>query len=154
MTSSARLVKACMYVKVLLTRLWPDTVIQAMRERYEITVDLDDRPLSPSVIGQAMTQFDAICSTITDRFDAPVLNQRDSRVRIIGNFGAGFEHIDLAVAQRAGIVVTNTPDVLTQSTAELCLLLMLMTARRAGEGERQLRAGRWPGWHPNPSHGS
>ena len=134
--------------RILITRRWPDAVVARMRERYDVTIDATDRPLTLEVLREAMKRFDAICPTITDRIDAAVLGQPGARVRIIANFGAGFEHVDLAAARRAGIVVTNTPDVLTQATAELAVLLMLMVSRRAGEGERQLRAGHWPGWHP------
>ncbi len=134
--------------KILITRLWPSIVIQSMRDRYDITVDDSDVPLSPQQIREAMTRFDAICPTITDRLDTQIFEQVGLKVRIISNFGAGVEHIDIDAAKRAGIVVTNTPDVLTQSTAELCILLMLMTARRAAEGERQVRARRWHGWYP------
>ncbi len=137
-----------MRAKVLLTRRWPEAVVAALRERYDVTTNPDDRPLSPDALRAAMLRHDILCPTITDRIDAGMIEQAGRTVRIIGNFGAGFEHIDLAAARRAGVIVTNTPDVLTQATAELCILLMLMTARRAGEGERQLRAGHWPGWHP------
>lgn len=139
---------------VLLTRRWPEAVIAALRERFDVTTNDTDHPLRPDALREAMGRFDILCPTITDRIDAGMIEQAGRRVRIIGNFGAGFEHIDLAAARRAGVVVTNTPDVLTQATAELCILLMLMTARRAGEGERQLRSGQWPGWHPTHLMGS
>jgi lactate dehydrogenase-like 2-hydroxyacid dehydrogenase len=95
-----------------------------------------------------MTRYDAICPTITDRIDAELLATPGATVKILGNFGAGFEHIDLTAARKAGIAVTNTPDALTDTTADLAILLMLMAARRAGEGERELRDGRWTGWRP------
>jgi lactate dehydrogenase-like 2-hydroxyacid dehydrogenase len=95
-----------------------------------------------------MKNFDALCPTVTDSIDAEILGVPGARVRLIANFGAGYEHIDLAAARAAGLIVTNTPDVLTEATAELTMLLMLMVSRRAGEGERELRAGRWSGWRP------
>jgi len=95
-----------------------------------------------------MTEYDALCPTVSDKVPAEVLSTPGARVRIIANYGAGYEHIDLDAARAAGLVVTNTPDVLTDATAELALLLMLMAARRAGEGERELRAGDWTGWRP------
>jgi lactate dehydrogenase-like 2-hydroxyacid dehydrogenase len=95
-----------------------------------------------------MMNFDGICCTITDRFDAELFNNRKCRVRILANFGAGLDHVDLAAARDNGIVVTNTPDALTDATAEIAIMLMLMAARRAGEGERELRAGAWTGWRP------
>ena len=105
-------------------------------------------------MANALRNFDAISPTITDKFDARALIGSNHRTRIIANFGAGLEHIDLDAARLTGIVVTNTPDALTEATAELALLLMLMTARRAGEGERLLRAGAWTGWAPTQLLGS
>ncbi|TWB20367.1 lactate dehydrogenase-like 2-hydroxyacid dehydrogenase [Nitrospirillum amazonense] len=134
--------------KILLTRRWPDAVEAHLRQRYDVTVDPGDRPLSAADLTEAMGRYDAICPTVTDRLGAAILAAPNARVRILGNFGAGFEHIDLDAAKAAGIVVTNTPDVLTDATADLAILLMLMASRRAGEGERELRAGRWTGWRP------
>lgn len=95
-----------------------------------------------------MRDFDAICPTITDPLDASILGVAGRRVQIIANYGAGVDHIDLAAARAAGIVVTNTPGVLTDATADIAITLMLMTTRRAGEGERELRAEQWTGWRP------
>ncbi|TWB63913.1 2-hydroxyacid dehydrogenase [Nitrospirillum viridazoti] len=134
--------------KILLTRRWPDAVEAHLRQRYDVTVDPRDRPLSAAELTEAMGRYDAICPTVTDRLGAAILAVPNARVRILGNFGAGFEHIDLEAAKAAGIVVTNTPDVLTDATADLAILLMLMASRRAGEGERELRAGQWTGWRP------
>lgn len=134
--------------KLLVTRTLPDAVQAHLADRFDATFNRDDTPLSRDVLAEAMRAYDAILPTITDRFDAALLATRDVRVRMIGNYGAGFEHIDVDAAARAGIVVSNTPDVLTEATAELAILLMLMATRRAGEGERELRAGRWTGWRP------
>lgn len=134
--------------KILVTRLWPQAVLNKMAETYDVTYDAGDRPLGPDALAQALREYDILCPTITDRINAQMLSSADCKVRLIANFGAGYEHIDLTSAKAAGITVTNTPDVLTRSTAELGILLMLMAARRAGEGERQLRAGNWPGWYP------
>ncbi|SEJ95314.1 Lactate dehydrogenase [Sphingobium sp. AP50] len=134
--------------KILVTRLWPQPVLDAMRQRYDVTIDATDQPLTRSDLAEALMRFDILCPTITDRIDAEMLRQSGLSARLIANFGAGCDHIALAAARQAGIMVTNTPDVLTHSTAELAIMLMLMAARRAGEGERQLRAGNWPGWHP------
>ena len=139
---------------ILITRRWPEAVIAAMRERYVVTTNDVDHPFGAEALREAMLHHDALCPTITDRIDATMLAQPGRKVRIIANFGAGIEHVDRAAARRAGVAVTNTPDVLTQATAELGILLMLMAARRAGEGERQLRAGNWPGWHPTHLMGS
>ncbi|WP_236621589.1 2-hydroxyacid dehydrogenase [Asticcacaulis benevestitus] len=131
-----------------MSRRWPPSVEAELRTRYHLTVNDDDRPLTRQQLAEAMARFDAVCPTVSDRIDADMLNRPDRRVKILANYGAGFEHIDLEAARAAGIIVTNTPDVLTDATAELALLLMLTASRRTGEGERQLRAGEWSGWRP------
>jgi lactate dehydrogenase-like 2-hydroxyacid dehydrogenase len=134
--------------RVLLTRRWTDEVERYLSERFDVTLNHDDVPLDAAALRAAMRDHDALCTTVTDRIDETVLCVADRRVRLIGNFGVGFNHIDIEAAKRAGIRVSNTPDVLTDTTADLAILLMLMTTRRAGEGERELRARRWTGWHP------
>ena len=91
---------------------------------------------------------DAICPTVADRIDGNLMRIAGERLRIIANFGVGYDNVEVTAARDLGIVVTNTPDVLTESTADLAITLMLMVARRAGEGERLCRAGRWTGWEP------
>ncbi|HEX7850260.1 MAG TPA: D-glycerate dehydrogenase [Sphingomonas sp.] len=134
--------------RVLVTRRLPDAVEQHLGAHFDATFNPGDTPLDPDQLAQAMRDYDALCPTITDRLNADILGIADARVRIIANFGAGLDHVDLAAARAAGIIVTNTPDVLTDATAELAILLMLAAARRAGEGERALRAGEWSGWAP------
>nr|WP_298719520.1 D-glycerate dehydrogenase [uncultured Steroidobacter sp.] len=133
---------------LLITRRLPASVLERLRASYEVTVNPDDRALGREALLMALRSFDALSPTITDKLDAALLLNSGLRTRIIANFGAGFEHIDLEAAKQANLVVTNTPDALTDATAELALLLILMTSRRAGEGERVLRAGRWTGWAP------
>ncbi|HWL63590.1 MAG TPA: D-glycerate dehydrogenase [Steroidobacteraceae bacterium] len=134
--------------RILLTRRWTHEVEQHLASRYDVTLNERDRPLSADELRAAMRDHDALCPTVTDRIDAAVLDVADRRVQLIGNFGVGFNHIDVATARQLGIRVSNTPDVLTDATAELAILLLLMATRRAGEGERELRAGRWTGWRP------
>lgn len=134
--------------KILISRSWPDAVQQRLAARYDVTLNAADTPMTIAQLQAAMTQHDAICPTVSDKMPAEVLNTPGARVKVITNYGVGFEHIDLEAAKAAGVVVTNTPDVLTDATAELAVLLMLMTSRRAGEGERELREGRWAGWRP------
>jgi lactate dehydrogenase-like 2-hydroxyacid dehydrogenase len=134
--------------KLLVTRRWPAAVEALIAERYEATFNLDDAPLGEAELIAAMRGYDVLCPTITDRLHASILGTADRRVTLIANYGAGFEHIDRAAADVAGIVVTNTPDVLTDATADLAMTLMLMVSRRASEGERELRAGGWTGWRP------
>ena len=134
--------------RLLVTRKLAEPAEAILRERYDVTTNRDDVPLSVDELRTAMAEFDALCPTLTDRIDARIIGAPNSRIRIIANYGAGYDHIDVEAARRAAIVVTNTPDVLTDATAEIAILLMLMATRRAGEGERVLRAGRWQGWAP------
>jgi len=131
--------------KVLITRPWPQAAEDDLRQRYDVTVNTAG-PLDRAALIAAMHDYDALACTVTDKLDAEVLAAPGARVKMIGNFGVGFEHIDVKAARAAGIRVSNTPDVLTDATADIALLLMLMASRRAGEGERQLRAGGWKGW--------
>lgn len=134
--------------KILISRRWPHAVEARLSAGYDVTLNETDTPLTLDQLRAAMTEYDALCPTVSDKVPAEVLSAPGARVRIIANYGAGYEHINLDAAKSAGLVVTNTPDVLTDATAELALLLMLMAARRAGEGERELRAGEWSGWRP------
>ena len=97
---------------------------------------------------RAFCEADAVLCTVTDRIGAECLEHPERRARIVANFGVGVNHIDVKAATRARVVVTNTPEVLTDDTADLTMLLMLAVMRRAGEGERELRAGAWTGWRP------
>jgi len=132
--------------KVLLTRPWPEAAQAYMQAHYDTTVNDSGKPLTPEQLKAAMTEYDALCPTVTDKLTAEVFATPNARVKMIGNFGAGYEHIDIEAAKKAGIVVSNTPDVLTEATADIALMLMLMASRRASEGERQLREGGWKGW--------
>ena len=118
-----------------------------MQARFETVLNEPDEPLSAAELARAMGEFDVICPSVCDRIDADVVAAGD-RVRLIANFGVGIDHIDVAAARARGIAVTNTPGVLTDATADIAMTLLLMSARRAGEGERELRAGRWDGWRP------
>src|SRR5262245_19603575 len=132
--------------RILLTRRWTEAVERHLTTRYDVVLNDGDVPMTTEQLRAAMHECDALCPTVTDRIDAAVLDVPERRVRLIGNFGVGFNHIDVATAGRLGIRVSNTPDVLTDTTAELAILLLLMATRRAGEGERELREGRWSGW--------
>jgi lactate dehydrogenase-like 2-hydroxyacid dehydrogenase len=134
--------------RILLTRRWTREVEQHLAGHYDVTLNEHDVPMSREALRAAMRDHDALCPTVTDRIDAGILGAPDRRVKLIGNFGVGYNHIDVAAAKQLGIRVSNTPDVLTETTADLAILLLLMTTRRAGEGERELREGRWTGWHP------
>ncbi|QGP80914.1 2-hydroxyacid dehydrogenase [Sphingobium sp. CAP-1] len=134
--------------RILVTRKWPERVEALIAERYDATFNIDDIPLTDAALTDAMRNYDAICPTITDTLHGGILGVAGRRVKMIANYGAGVDHIDLPAARAAGIVATNTPGVLTDATADIAMTLMLMASRRAGEGERELRAGRWTGWRP------
>ncbi|MDQ1231221.1 D-glycerate dehydrogenase [Sphingomonas sp. SORGH_AS_0879] len=136
------------YPIITVTRRLPEPVETVLTQRFDARLNTQDRPLDRAALVAAMRDSDILLPTITDRIDADLIATEGRRVRLIANFGAGVDHIDLAAAAAAGIAVTNTPDALTDATAELAILLMLMAARRAGEGERELRAGDWTGWRP------
>jgi lactate dehydrogenase-like 2-hydroxyacid dehydrogenase len=140
-------------LKVLVTRRWPEEVERALQERFEVVLDETDRPLKQDELARAMEVFDVLCPTVSDKIDAEVI-AGGNRVKLIVNYGVGFDHIDLAAAKSKGIAVTNTPGVLTDATADIAMTLLLMAARRAGEGERELRAGKWDGWRPTHLVGS
>ena len=133
---------------VIVTRRWPLAVEEALSARFDTRLNTDDRPFSQEELADALRSADALCPTVTDALGADLFGH-GARVRIIGNYGVGYNHIDIDAARGRGIVVTNTPDVLTDCTADLAMTLILMCARRAGEGERELRAGDWAGWRPS-----
>ena len=131
----------------IVTRRWPSSVEARLADAFDVRLNADDHPFSPDELRTALTEADALCATVTDELSAEVLSTGE-RTRIIANFGVGVNHIDLDAARAEGIAVTNTPDVLSECTADLAMALLLMSARRAGEGERELRAGQWIGWRP------
>lgn len=122
--------------------------------RFDARLNPNDRQFSPAELVAALREADALLCTLTDRLDATVLGSGPFRARLLANFGAGTDHIDLSAARGAGLAVTNTPGVLTECTADLTIALILMTLRRLGEGERRLRAGRWRGWAPTDHLGA
>ncbi|WP_448956630.1 2-hydroxyacid dehydrogenase [Labrys neptuniae] len=134
--------------RILVTRRWPDAVERLLAERFDTTFNQDDKALSAAELSEALEQFDAVLPTVSDKLPASVFAQTAVRTRLLANFGVGFSHIDIEAARARGITVTNTPGVLTDCTADIALSLLLAVARRAGEGERQLRAGDWKGWCP------
>ncbi len=134
---------------LFVTRPLPDPVIAALRETFDTEVRTLNTPLSGPEMRAALGQYDAILPTLGDLFSAEVFADVPApRCKILANFGVGYNHIDAAAAARSGIVVTNTPGAVTDATADTAMTLMLMSARRAGEGERLVRSGQWHGWHP------
>ncbi len=134
--------------RLIVTRRWPAAVEKILAERFDTTLNASDVPLTPDQMKAAFADYDAVLPTVSDKLPASVFPDAGSRAKLIGNFGVGFSHIDTNAARERGIVVTNTPGVLTDCTADIAMSLLLSVARRAGEGERQLRAGEWTGWCP------
>ena len=134
---------------LLITRRLPDPVLEAARARFDVTLRDRTDPLSNTELRIALRDFDAVLPTLGDRFQPDVFaDVPHPRAKILANFGVGYNHIDVDAARAAGIAVTNTPGAVTDATADIALSLILMTARRLGEGERLLRAGKWEGWGP------
>lgn len=136
-------------MRLFIARPLPDPVIAAARDGFEVVIRPSNAPLSHDEMISAIRDFDVVLPTLGDLFKAPVFAAvPQPRARLLANFGVGYNHIDVTAARAAGIAVTNTPGAVTDATADIALTLMLMSCRRAGEGERLVRAGRWEGWHP------
>lgn len=133
-------------LKLLITRPIAEPVMAQAREKFDVTVN-SDGALSTEQAAQALADYDAILPTLGDGFTEEAF-KGEMRCKMLGNFGVGYNHIDVAAAAAAGVAVSNTPDVLTDATADVALTLLLATARRAGEGERMVRSGAWGGFGP------
>jgi lactate dehydrogenase-like 2-hydroxyacid dehydrogenase len=142
-----KLEKAMTKPTLMITRPLPDAVVAAAQAAFDVTVRSENTPLRDAEKRAALSGYDAVLPTLGDAFSAEYFDGRP-RCRILANFGVGFNHIDAVAARAAGVEVTNTPGAVTDATADIAMTLMLMTCRRAGEGERMVRAGKWQGWHP------
>jgi lactate dehydrogenase-like 2-hydroxyacid dehydrogenase len=135
--------------KLLISRALPDSVMDIARARFDVTTRPTTQPMTHAECVAALRDHDIVLPTLGDAFTASAFTQAGVlRCKLLANFGVGYNHIDAAAAQAAGVAVTNTPGAVTDATADIAMTLMLMTARRAGEGERLVRAGAWDGWHP------
>lgn len=135
--------------KLLITRPLPDVVVEAAAQDFDVTLRADTSPMRPDELRMSLTDFDAVLPTLRDLYSAEVFaDVANPRAGILANFGVGYNHIDVATARAAGVTVTNTPGAVTDATADIAMTLILMSCRRAGEGERLVRAGNWDGWHP------
>jgi lactate dehydrogenase-like 2-hydroxyacid dehydrogenase len=127
-------------------------VEQLLRDRFDARLNASDTKRTPAELASALNESDAVVTTLGDPLSADVIDAAARngpiRTKLIAHFGVGYDNIDVAAARAAGIAVTNTPGVLTEDSADLAMLLLLATARRASEGERELRAGAWTGWRP------
>jgi glyoxylate reductase len=139
---------------VVVTRRLPDSVETRMCELFETRLNHDDAPMAPSILAQAMADADILVPTVTDRIGADLIAGAGARLKMIANFGNGVDNIDVAAATERGIVVTNTPGVLTEDTADMTMALILAVARRVVEGARVVPAGDWAGWSPTWMLGS
>src|SRR3989344_710920 len=135
-------------LKVVLTRRLPDAVETRLRELFDAELNLTDAPMDRAALEAAVQRADVLAPTITDRIDASLIAQAGERLKMIANFGAGVNHIDIEAAVERGIVVTNTPGVLTEDTADLAMALILAVSRRMVEGARVVEEGRFEGWTP------
>lgn len=133
---------------ILVTRRWPAAVEARLAEDYNTLLNTGDTPMSPAEIRDALKHYDAVLPTVTDTLSAEALDVPTAQTKILANYGVGYSHICEPSARELGMTVTNTPDVLSECTADFAMALLLMVARRAGEGERELRAGNWTGWRP------
>lgn len=134
---------------LFITRKLPDPVLDKAREVFDVTVRDNTAPLSRNELIQSLSAYDVVLPTLGDAYRADIFDAvPEKRTKLLANFGVGYNHIDAAAARAAGIEVTNTPGAVTDATADIALTLMLMTCRRAGEGERLVRSGQWGGWHP------
>ena len=134
--------------RVVVTRKLPDAIETRMMELFDVQLNLDDKAMTKAQLIAAVANADVLVPTVTDRIDAAILAQAGDRLRLVANYGTGVDHIDLATARQRGITVTNTPDVLTEDTADMTMALFLAVSRRIAEGERVMRTGGWPGWSP------
>src|SRR5246500_2117629 len=133
---------------VIVPRKLPDPIETRMMELFNCRLNLDDKPLGKPELMAAVAQADVLVPTVTDRIDAEVLAASGPALKLVASFGTGVDHVDLAAAQQHGIVVTNTPGVLTEDTADMTMALILAVSRRLAEGERLVRDGKWQGWGP------
>ncbi|PWK59541.1 lactate dehydrogenase-like 2-hydroxyacid dehydrogenase [Roseicyclus mahoneyensis] len=136
-------------LKLLISRRLPESVMADAAARFDVTCRPVTTPMDHAECVAALRDYDLILPTLGDAFRAAAFAEVPApRAKLLANFGVGYNHIDVPAARAAGLAVTNTPGAVTEATADIALTLILSTARRAGEGERMLRAGQWTGWHP------
>ena len=139
---------------VIVTRKIPTAVEQEIAAQFDARLNADDQPMSADALKDAVRTADVVLCCVADRMTADIIKTPGRRAGLLANYGVGFNNIDIAAAKEAGVSVSNTPEVLTEATADLAMTLLLMTARRAGEGERHVRNGKWTGWRPTHMMGT
>tara|TARA_B100001564_G_scaffold66866_1_gene52646 strand:- start:175 stop:1146 length:972 start_codon:yes stop_codon:yes gene_type:complete len=132
----------------IVTRKWPEENEKRLKELFDVQLNESDKPFTAEELKSALQNCDVLMPTVTDKITADILSVENRRANMIGNFGVGFNHIDINAAKEHGITVSNTPSVLTDCTADIAMSLLLMVARRVGQGERELRSDNWTGWRP------
>jgi glyoxylate reductase len=135
-------------LSVVVTRRLPDTVETRMKELFDVTLREEDSLMSRDALAAAMATADVIVTSLADRLDAALLAQAGERLKLIANYGAGVDHIDVTTARQRGILVSNTPGVVTEDTADMTLALILAVTRRIPEGLHLMQSGEWNGWAP------
>ena len=134
--------------KIVVTRKWPAAIEAKLEGLYNVQLNPTDKPMTVDELKGAMKTADALLSTVTDPITAEILGVAGKTVKIVGNFGVGYNNIDINAAKENNVVVTNTPGVLTDCTADIAMLLLLTSARRGSEGDRLVRQQQWTGWSP------
>lgn len=135
-------------LSVVVTRRLPEAVETRLKELFDVKLREDDTPMSRAELVEAMKTADALVPTVSDVIDGPLIGQAGPRLKLIANYGAGVDHIDVATARQRGILVSNTPGVLTDDTADMAMALMLSVTRRIPEGMKVMQSGEWSGWAP------
>ncbi|MBW6418934.1 D-glycerate dehydrogenase [Celeribacter sp. PS-C1] len=135
-------------LKVVVTRALPEQVETRMKELFDVELNHTDEKLDKAALVKAMQRADVLVPCVTDRIDAGMLGQAGERLKLIANYGAGVDHLDVITAQNRGILVSNTPDVVTEDTADMAMALMLAVTRRIPEGQAAMQSGVWEGWAP------
>ncbi|OCX61105.1 D-glycerate dehydrogenase [Thioclava sp. SK-1] len=135
-------------LSVVVTRRLPEVVETRMKELFDVELREGDKPMSREELVAAMARSDVIVPCITDKIDAPMLAQAGEKLKLIANYGAGVDHIDVASARQRGVLVSNTPGVVTEDTADMTMALVLAVTRRIPEGLATMQTGRWEGWSP------
>lgn len=135
--------------RVYFTRPLPDSVVEMARAHFDVEMRAENTPLKIGQMRAALNLYDGVLTMFGDTYSAEVFRDAEHpRCKVLANFGVGINHIDVAAARSAGVMVTNVPGAVTDATADIGMTLLMISARRAGEGERLVRAGKWPGWNP------
>ena len=140
--------------RVIVTRKLPDVIETRMMELFDVQLNLDDKPMSVPELISAAQSADVLVPTLTDKIDSEILEEAGEQLKLIANYGMGVDHIDLKYAQKMKTIVTNTPDALTEDTADMTMALILVVPRRLSEGVKLLRSESWKGWSPTGMLGS